>query len=50
MSIFTGKHQAEYAAYKGEKDQPVIRNSQDPKYFLIKDHPQHDNWVKGQKH
>jgi hypothetical protein len=43
-------HQAKYAAYKGVKNQPVIRDSKDPKYFVIKDHPQHDNWVKGQKH
>jgi hypothetical protein len=43
-------HQAKYAAYKGAKNQPVIRDSKDPKYFVIKDHPEHDNWVKGQKH
>jgi hypothetical protein len=43
-------HQVKYAAYKGKKDQPVIRDSKDPKYFAIKDHPQHENWVKGQKH
>jgi hypothetical protein len=43
-------HQAKYAAYKGEEDQPVIRDSQDPEYFVIKDHTQHDNWVKGQRH
>jgi hypothetical protein len=43
-------HQAKYAAYKSVKNQPVIRDSKDPKYFVIKDHPEHDNWVKGQKH
>ena len=43
-------HQAKYATYKGAKNQPVIRDSKDPKYFVIKDHPEHDNWVKGQKH
>jgi hypothetical protein len=43
-------HQVKYAPYKGVKDQPVIRDSHDPKYFVNKDHPEHDNWVKGQKH
>jgi len=27
---------------KGKKDQPVIRDSRDPKYFVNKDHPQHE--------
>ena len=43
-------HQAKYAPLKGKKDQPVIRDSQNPKYFVNKDHPQHDNWVKQQQH
>jgi hypothetical protein len=42
-------HQAKYSTYKGKKDQPVIRDSKDPKYFGIKEHPQHDTWVKGQR-
>ena len=42
-------HQAKYGTFKGKKDQPVIRDSHDPKYFGIKDHPQHDNWVKQQQ-
>jgi hypothetical protein len=42
-------HQVKYATYKGVKNQPVIRDSHDPKYFVIKDHPEHANWVKGQK-
>ncbi len=43
-------HQAKYGMFKGKKDQPVIRSSRDPKYFVNKDHPQHDQWVKGQQH
>lgn len=42
-------HQAKYGTYKGVKNQPVIRDSKDPKYFINKEHPQHDNWVKQQK-
>jgi len=39
-------HQAKYGSFKGTKDQPVIRDSKDPKYFENKDHPQHENWAK----
>jgi hypothetical protein len=42
-------HQAKYGTFKGKKDQPVIRDSRDPKYFENKDHPEHDKWKKGQK-
>jgi hypothetical protein len=34
----------------GTKNQPVIRDSRDPKYFVNKDHPEHDYWVKQQNH
>jgi hypothetical protein len=44
------RHQAKYRTYKGKKDQPVIRDSRDAKYFVNKDHPEHENWVKEQKH
>ncbi|MCX6120825.1 MAG: hypothetical protein NTX44_04340 [Ignavibacteriales bacterium] len=43
-------HQAKYGTYRGNRNQPVIRDSKDPKYWEIKDHPQHDNWVKQQQH
>lgn len=43
-------HQAKYSTFKGVKDQPVIRDSHDPKYFVNKDHPEHNNWVKQQNH
>jgi hypothetical protein len=42
-------HRAKYGMFKGKKDQPVIRDSRDPKYFENKDHPQHDKWKKGQQ-
>src|SRR5208283_511539 len=42
-------HQTKYSSFKGVKTQPVIRDSNDPKYFVNKDHPQHEAWVKGQK-
>ena len=43
-------HQAQYNSYKGTKNQPVIRDSHDSKYFVNKDHPEHANWVKQQNH
>jgi hypothetical protein len=43
-------HQAKYGTFKGVKDQPVIRDSRDSKYFVNKDHPEHDNWAKTQNH
>jgi hypothetical protein len=39
-------HQAKYGSFKGKTDQPVIRDSRDPKYFVNKDHPEHENWAK----
>jgi hypothetical protein len=43
-------HQAQYKSFKGTKNQPVIRDSHDSKYFVNKDHPEHENWVKQQNH
>ncbi|MGD0590877.1 MAG: hypothetical protein ABSA44_08775 [Bacteroidota bacterium] len=39
-----------YASFKGRHDQEVIRDSRDSKYFVNKNHPEHNNWVKQQKH
>jgi len=44
------RHRTKYSAFKGTKDQPVIRDSHDPKYFVNKDHPEHDRWVNEQRH
>ena len=39
-------HKAQYSKYKGNKDQQVIRDSHEHKYFENKDHPEHSTWVK----
>lgn len=38
----------QYAKYKGRHDQEIIRNSHEQKYFVIKEHPEHDKWQKEQ--
>jgi hypothetical protein len=43
-------NRVKYSSFKGMKDQAVIRDSRDAKYFMNKDHPEHDKWVKEQKH
>ncbi|HTK83154.1 MAG TPA: hypothetical protein VL633_12775 [Bacteroidota bacterium] len=42
-------HRDKYRTFKGMRDQPVIRDSHDRKYFVNKDHPEHDNWLKDQR-
>ncbi len=44
------KYRDEYSKYKGHHDQKPIRDSRDSKYFQNKYHPEHNNWVKEQKH
>lgn len=39
-------YRTKYASYKGNHSQDVIRNSHDPRYFEIKDHPEHNKWRK----
>jgi hypothetical protein len=41
-------HRAQYAEYKGRHDQQPIRDSRDTKYFVNRNHPEHNNWVKQQ--
>jgi hypothetical protein len=43
-------HRAKYKTFKGTRDQPVIRDSRDHKYYAIKEHPEHENWVKDHQH
>lgn len=43
-------HREQYASYKGRHDQQVIRDARDPKYYVNPNHPEHNNWVKQQKH
>jgi hypothetical protein len=45
-----GNHREKYKMFKGKKDQEVIRDSHEDKYFVNKDHPDHDKWVKKQGH
>jgi hypothetical protein len=42
------RDQDKYRTYREKRDQPVIRDSRDPKYFENKDHPEHDKWVRRQ--
>jgi hypothetical protein len=42
-------NQTKYASYRGKNDQQPIRDSKDSKYFVNKNHPEHDNWIKNQK-
>jgi hypothetical protein len=42
-------YRQKYASYKGRHDQQPIRDSHDSKYFVNKNHPEHNNWVKQQK-
>jgi len=44
------KYRDEYFKYRGNHDQQPIRDSRDSKYFQNKFHPEHNNWVKQQKH
>ena len=40
----------QYSSYKGRHDQQPIRDSHDSRYFVNKNHPQHNTWVQQQKH
>jgi hypothetical protein len=41
------KYRKEYVKFKGKRDQVAIRDSKEEKYFESKDHPRHNDWVKG---
>ncbi len=43
-------YREKYSSYKDRHDQQPIRDSKDSKYFQNKYHPEHNNWVKQQKH
>ena len=42
-------YRKKYGSYKGRRDQEIIRNSHDPKYYEIKDHPDHSKWENDHK-
>ncbi len=41
-------YKKKYYSYKGRHDQQPIRDSRDSKYFVNKNHPEHNKWVKEQ--
>lgn len=43
-------YKKKYYSYKGRHDQKPIRDSRDSKYFVNKNHPEHNKWVKEQVH
>jgi hypothetical protein len=45
-----GMYREKYSSYRGRHDQQPIRDSRDSRYFVNKNHPEHNNWVKQQKH
>jgi hypothetical protein len=44
--LHNAQYRTDYAKYKGNHNQEIIRNSHDSKYYQIKEHPEHDNWKK----
>ncbi len=43
-------YREKYSSYRGRHDQQVIRDSHESKYYVNKNHPEHNNWVKQQRH
>lgn len=43
-------YREKYSSYKGRHDQQPIRDSRDSKYFVNKNHPEHNKWIQQQKH
>jgi hypothetical protein len=44
------EYRQKYGSFKDRHDQQPIRDSRDPKYFVNKNHPEHNKWLKQQKH
>jgi len=40
----------QYSSYRDRHDQQPIRDSRESKYYVNKNHPEHNNWVKQQRH
>lgn len=38
------EYREKYAQYRGRRDQEVIRDRHEEKYWQIKDHPEHNKW------
>ncbi|MDP4284571.1 MAG: hypothetical protein Q8891_09115 [Bacteroidota bacterium] len=43
-------YRTKYARYKGDHSQEAIRNSHDSRYFVNKDHPEHNKWREDNNH
>jgi hypothetical protein len=43
-------YREKYSSYRGRHDQQAIRDSRDSRYYVNKNHPEHNNWVKQQRH
>jgi hypothetical protein len=43
-------YREKYSSFKGRHDQQPIRDSRDERYFVNKNHPQHQAWAQQQKH
>ena len=43
-------YREKYSSYKNRHDQQSIRDSHDSKYFVNKNDPEHNNWIKQHKH
>jgi hypothetical protein len=43
---YNRNHMREYARYRGMRNQPVIRDSRDSRYYESRQHPQHSQWVR----
>jgi hypothetical protein len=37
-------YRTKYGGYRGRRDQPIIREQHEEKYWQIKEHPEHDKW------
>jgi len=43
-------YRTKYASYRGHHDQEIIRNSRDSRYFVNRNHPEHNKWKQQRGH
>ncbi|MHB1688708.1 MAG: hypothetical protein ACYCVH_15250 [Ignavibacteriaceae bacterium] len=43
-------YREKYGSYRDRHDQQSIRDSRDSKYFVNKNHPEHNKWIERQRH
>ena len=48
--LYNKEYREKYGSFKTHHGQLTIRDSHDSKYYVNKNHPQHNNWLKKQKH